>query len=94
VITGDAAQQRYADGTVFLLVNPFGEVTLRRVLANIRASLDDAPRAVRFAYLNPVHESVFQQVGWLRHVVRYRPLFYKTEASFWSADARTAFDGA
>jgi hypothetical protein len=43
------------DASVVFLYNPFRQCILRRVLANLRASLDSHPRPLRIIYNNPVH---------------------------------------
>jgi hypothetical protein len=43
------------DASVVFLYNPFRGCVLRRVLANLRSSLDSHPRPLRIIYNNPVH---------------------------------------
>lgn len=65
VAEGDAAAQAYADGTVFILYNPFGAATLQRVVENIAASLDAVPRRITLFYAHPAHEDVLSGTPWL-----------------------------
>ncbi len=55
----------YAQGTAFTLFNPFGASTLDAVLTKIRHDTIASGRPVRFAYANPVHESIFRNHQWL-----------------------------
>lgn len=65
---GPAEDFDYSMGTAFFLFNPFGAVTLGRVLDRIRPRAGAAP--VRFAYVMPTHEAVFHDRPWLE---RYEP---------------------
>jgi predicted RNA methylase len=47
--------------TVAYLFNPFGERTLRTVLARLEASLRSSPRPVFVVYLNPVQRHVLDE---------------------------------
>ncbi len=89
VYTGDAAEMDCGDATIYVLCNPFGEVTLRRVLERIYTSVTEYPRVVRFAYLNPAHEQVFLDSGWLTCIGRRSCFGVRTQASYWS-NARRA----
>jgi SAM-dependent methyltransferase len=95
IINADAAAVDYADGTVFVLNNPFGPATLELVLARIRQSVDERPRRVRLAYITPRHEDVFVDAGWLscydRRASRASRVF---TASYWtSGETPTAARG-
>jgi SAM-dependent methyltransferase len=62
VVCADAATYRLPDGPLCVfLFNPFGGETLRHVLRNVsgRASAPDGQ--VFIAYLNPLHEHVFEE---------------------------------
>ena len=83
VITGDASKVDYADGTLFILVNPFGEETMKLVLERIRQDVEATPRPVRFAYLNPRHDDVLQASGWLTLVRKTGVPGYWTKMSYW-----------
>jgi len=65
VIQGDAAEQDYTDITLFLLVNPFGEATMRRTIQRIALSLQANPRPIRLVYVNPKYENVLAEQPWL-----------------------------
>jgi predicted RNA methylase len=55
----DAAEYAWPpEPTVVYLFNPFGESTLRAVLARLEASLGAAPRPVFVVYVNPVQRHV------------------------------------
>jgi SAM-dependent methyltransferase len=61
----DATVADYSSGTVFHLFNPFGAVTMKVVLDSICKSLEQYPRRVRFVYINPTVQQVFDEAGWL-----------------------------
>jgi precorrin-6B methylase 2 len=61
----DAAGFYSADGTIFYLFNPFGEETVKRVLHNIRRSVDATPRTVRIVYNNSIHSNWLDGADWL-----------------------------
>jgi SAM-dependent methyltransferase len=95
IINTPAQDCDYLKGTVFYLFNPFGALTLRRVLAKIQLSLSAHPRFVRIVYVNPQHESLLQVGGWLELYDRWesgrRPELAH-DISFWrSKDARKAW---
>jgi predicted RNA methylase len=55
LVRQDAGEYAWPAGpTVVYLFNPFGERTLRAVLAQLEASLRSAPRPVLIVYVNPV----------------------------------------
>lgn len=57
----------FDQATVLFLFNPFGARTLQEVLDQLRQSLARNPRALRIVYVNPVHEKVMRDAGWLRN---------------------------
>jgi predicted RNA methylase len=57
--------------TVVFLFNPFGAVTLKEVVELLRRSLERAPRRLRIVYVNPVHEQVLADCGWLENTVTW-----------------------
>jgi len=65
VVNCTAQEFDYSEGTAFFLFNPFDEAITRVVLAQIERTLSVKPRALRFAYANPSHESVFGENRWL-----------------------------
>jgi SAM-dependent methyltransferase len=88
ILAKDAAAVDYSEGTIFFLYNPFGAQTLSAVLARIQESLATRPRQVRIAYINPVHEDVLQDCGWLRCFARRRvPGFTRARTSFWTNES-------
>jgi SAM-dependent methyltransferase len=67
---GDAVDLEIPDGNVFLsFYNPFGEVVLRKVAANIERAYRARPRQMVIAYRNPRHSKVLDELGVLRCVV-------------------------
>lgn len=70
LVRASADEHRFDHATVVFLFHPFGAGTLARSIAAIDASLDRAPRALRLAYLNPVHAAI---VDGSRHLVRLDP---------------------
>ena len=57
-----------AEPTLLYLFNPFPEPAMRRVLANLEASLRTNPRPVYVLYLNPQLEQVFAESAILRKI--------------------------
>ncbi|MFO0984147.1 MAG: methyltransferase domain-containing protein [Planctomycetota bacterium] len=85
VRVGDAVEADYSRGTVIWMFNPFGEQTMKRVLARIEQSLAAAPRTLRICYVNPVHEALLAACGWLHYKgTRRSPFFSRVPAKFWS----------
>jgi SAM-dependent methyltransferase len=60
----DATEHSYADGTVFLLYNPFGPEVWRAVLDQINR--DRRGRPIRIVYGHPVQAAVLDATPWLR----------------------------
>jgi hypothetical protein len=69
-----------AEPLVLFLFNPFGKKTIRRVLANLQASLAASPRKVYLIYINPRFEAI----------IRTAPLFRKvrTGGAWWQPWSR------
>lgn len=89
IIAGNAEGFDFREGTVFYMFNSFGPETLRRVLAKIERGVLECPRAIRIAYLAPMHEGALGEASWLRRVGAVRTI--EGEASIWSSrevDAR------
>lgn len=63
----DASKEDYSEGTVFLFCNPFGALTLKTVLDQIRCSLIANPRRIRLMYIHPEsdHRELFSRTDWL-----------------------------
>src|SRR5262249_30727923 len=55
---------------VLFLYNPFGESTIRHVLANLAASLRVRPREAYVIYMNPRFEALLRSVPFLQRVGR------------------------
>jgi hypothetical protein len=54
------------DENVFFFFNPFDGLILERVIANIAASIDAAPRRILIVYFNPQHEGALALDGRFR----------------------------
>jgi len=83
VLVTDARTADYSEGTVFWLFNPFGASILQAMLDQIEKTLISSPRKVRFAYVNPVHENVFQNCSWLKCIGRKSPWYSKKTVTYW-----------
>lgn len=86
ILTADATRADYAEGTAFVMFNPFGAATMSVVLERIRQTLDASPRRLRVAYLNPREEGVFRSCGWLHRYGESHSPFYRTAATYWTND--------
>jgi hypothetical protein len=71
-----------ADATTFtdldrythvFMYNPFPEIVMRQVLANLEASVRRKPRAVQIIYSNPLHEKTILALGTFRKTLDYTP---------------------
>ena len=49
------------DAAVFYFFNPFGEPILKKVLLNIKKSVEQFPRTVYCIYINPKYKNVFEE---------------------------------
>ena len=68
---GDAREFEFpTEPSVLYLFNPFPEHVLRHVLANLRESLQEAPRPAFVVYHNLVHERTVLENAWLQAVYR------------------------
>lgn len=83
VKVADAAFADYTDGTVFYMFNPFGDDTMRAVLERIAQTRETNPRPIRMIYLNPFHEHILEESGWLTRVREIRAPWSNTFASYW-----------
>ena len=88
IVKQDAALADYSTGTVFILNNPFGAPTLESVLKMIETSLIDSPRVIRFAYINPVHEYVFEATPWLHCFRKVQGKLTRFRATYWTNSER------
>lgn len=62
----DAAAYEIPDEpTVFFLYNPFRPPVMRKVVNNIRESLERRPRQIVVIYYNPLSAHVFEELGFL-----------------------------
>ena len=78
----DAAVANVSEGTIYYLYNPFGALTLRDVLENVRKSLIEFPRGIKIVYYNSVHESVFESCDWLEKFDSFNTLT-RRRVTFW-----------
>jgi predicted RNA methylase len=88
VICGKAQECQYSSATVIYMFHPFGPTVMKEVLLRIKQSLDLAPRGLRIAYVNPIHESVLDSTGWLKRYDHWGPDCLperKRTVSFWQA---------
>jgi len=81
---GDAVEMDYNNGTVFFLFNPFGPKTLQAVLDNIRQTLVEHTRPMRFMYQNPVYSSIFRSSGWLKYVGNRKAIASRDYMELWA----------
>ncbi len=58
IVDSDAAVFEAKEGTVFFMFNPFGKMTLEKVIKNIRQSLLTNPRKTHIAYYCPVYKDL------------------------------------
>jgi len=79
----DATIADYSEGTFFWLFNPLGRDGIHALLTQIEQSLKKCPRKVRFAYVNPVQEHVFESMPWLRCTARTSPWYTNNRVSYW-----------
>jgi hypothetical protein len=68
IIRADAAALALDDDvTIIHFFNPFGGPILARVVANIRESLERAPREITILFFNPLHfDPILPGLGWIR----------------------------
>ena len=78
----DATSADLGGGTIYYLYNPFGEKTMAQTIANLRSSVEAAPRSIRVVYYNPVHEKLFSESGWLEKYREFRT-GYGLAVTFW-----------
>jgi SAM-dependent methyltransferase len=71
IIEGDAVDQNYDEGTIFVLYNPFPLPVMTRFLASLRGSVNVAPRKIRIFYANPVARAAFEEAHWLVKVAEF-----------------------
>jgi len=65
----DARDYRFpAEPLLLYLFNPLPEAAMRRMLKNLRGSLEATPRGVRVIYHNPMSEEVLCESGFLHRI--------------------------
>ncbi|MBM2820255.1 MAG: hypothetical protein HW405_15 [Candidatus Berkelbacteria bacterium] len=62
----DAAKYNFFDETIIYLANPFGKLTLSRVLRNLKKSLIKNPRKIRIIYVFARFKDCFEKQDWLK----------------------------
>ena len=82
VICADATEVDYSDGTIFVMFNPFGELTMRAVIQAIYESIRKNPRSIRIGYCNPVYERVFLEQPWLEKYASFKRV-NGDDVTFW-----------
>jgi hypothetical protein len=91
ITTGDAAEQSYDGVTLFFVFNPFGEETMRQVIARITRSVQAQPRSIRLVYINPKQEHILNEQPWLEQcatfTIPYR-VGWPLSASIWQNTRR------
>ena len=66
---GDARDFQFpAEPSVVYLFNPFPELVLQDVIANLKASLPQAPRPLFIVYYNPILRELFDRQPWLQRI--------------------------
>lgn len=86
IVEGNAAEQSYDGVTLVFLFNPFGEATMRRTIQKIGTSLERHKRPLRLIYVNPEHETIFEEQPWLVKVETFRipyRVFQSLRTSLW-----------
>jgi predicted RNA methylase len=86
VTVADAADASLDGVTVLILFNPFGPRTMQSVLAHLATSIENEPRTVRIAYVNPTAEAEFERVHWLTRTSSSRSARFRHTVSFWNAE--------
>ncbi len=72
IVEIDAAKfEILEDQTVFYLYNPFNEVVLSQVMANLRDSLSRSARKVCLIYNTPIHRAVVEKSGIFSRTVEF-----------------------
>jgi hypothetical protein len=85
LIEDDVAEVDLSEGTVYCLFNPFGEETLRKVLENIRLSLQTNPRHIKILYINAVCAKVLDDMVWLEPSRELPRFIGKTSCRSWAS---------
>lgn len=88
VLCEDACNVDYSEATVCVLFNPFGTTAMSRFLDRVRMTAQAGGRAssgVKVLYLNPVHDQVLRDAGWIPCRVNRRLLGVRTAASLWTS---------
>jgi predicted RNA methylase len=65
IVCADAAVFNMDEGTIFFMYNPFGYKTLRKVVANIKKSIEASPRKIRIVYYGLWHRHLLDDEDWL-----------------------------
>lgn len=65
LIRADAVNFDIKEESIFFMFNPFGQLTVEKVLNNIKESLIVNPRRVRIVYYAPAHRHLLDSRDWL-----------------------------
>ena len=93
IVNTGAQQFDYGDCNKFFLFNSFGPTTLKQVLQAISDSLANKPRSIDFAYVNPFHDQLLEDSGFLERCDQWQRRSWsglKFNVSFWSVRNRGA----
>jgi SAM-dependent methyltransferase len=94
VVEGDATTfDLPMEPSVIYLYNPFGPQTMRDVVRNVDRSLEERPRPLFVAYVNPLHRHVWDESSTLRRLAGNRHWAVYGSADSSSANGVSAFRG-
>jgi hypothetical protein len=86
VLDMKAEEYDYSEVTVVYLYHPFGAETMKAVLSRIQAALIANSQPLKIAYVNPVHDSVLAEAGWLERFASWPDLAGTAYGvSFWQS---------
>jgi len=91
VLDGCAEDFDYSRANVFYLFNPFGPVTMRKMLARVEKLTSQ--REIKIIYANPAYDSVMAEAPWLERYLTFRPtprLEPKLWVSLWRSKSEPA----
>ena len=73
IIFGDAGEFNcYDNYNYFFMANPFGKITMKKVINKILKSYNETPRLITIIYENPVHSDVISEIGIFKHFFDYK----------------------
>jgi len=71
ILHAKAEEFDFTLGTVIYMFHPFGPKTLSAVLSRLHQGITENPRQVRIVYVDPVHQRIVAQTGWLEMYDRW-----------------------